>query len=89
MGMVSGRLFAGQNTNVTTTAARLHASQSCRQVLVQNDPANAGNLLVGSVDAQHVIVKPSQSITINITAVSEVYVKMSTGTGTVNWLASE
>ena len=89
MSFVSGRLFSGQNTGVTTSAARLHASQSCRQVLVQNDPGNSVNLLIGDVDGQYIIVKPSQSISINIISVSEIYVKSASGTITVNWLASE
>lgn len=89
MAYVSGRLFAGQKTGITTTASQLHASQVCREVLIQSDSSNAGNILVGNVDGQHIILTPGQSITLPIFSLSLIYVKTSTGTGSVNWIARD
>ena len=90
MSYTSGRLFAGEKTGITGTAVQLATDQSnCREVLVQNDPDNAGNLLVGNSTAQEVTLTPGQSITIPIISLSLIWVKMSTGTGTANWLARD
>lgn len=89
MAYVSGRVFGGQKTGLTTSPEALHSTQACREVLVQNDSANAGNLIIGSATAQYVALTPGQSMTIPVVSLSLIYVKMSTGTGTVNWLARD
>lgn len=89
MSYVSGRVFAGQKTGLTTTPETLHATQACREVLIQNDAANAGNLLIGNASGQYVAITPGQSITFPIFSLSLIYVKMSAGTGTVNWIARD
>lgn len=89
MAYVSGRVFAGQKTGLGTTAEPIHPTQVCREVLVQNDSGNAGNLIVGNNLAQYVALTPGQSITLPVFSLSLVYVKMSAGTGTVNWLARD
>lgn len=89
MGYVSGRVYAGQKTGVTSSAVQLHATQACREVIIQNDTNNGGNLIVGDSLAQYMSLTPGQSITIPIISLSLIYVKMSAGTGTVNWLARD
>lgn len=89
MAYVSGRVFAGQKTGLTVAPEVLHATQVCREVLIQNDAANAGNLIVGSATSQYVALTPGQSITLPVFSLSLIYVKMSAGTGTVNWLARD
>lgn len=89
MAYVSGRVFAGQKTGLGTTAEVLHPTQACREVLIQNDATNAGNVLVGNSSAQYVVLTPGQSITLPVVSLNLIYVKMSAGTGTVNWLARD
>jgi len=89
MAYVSGRVFAGQKTGITTSAVQLDLTQNCREVLIQNDAANAGNLLIGNVSGQYVAITPGQSITFPVISLNLIYVKMSVGTGTVNWLARD
>jgi hypothetical protein len=89
MAYVSGRVFAGQKTSLGTTAEALHPTQACREVLIQNDLANTTNLIIGSALAQYVALIPGQSITLPVVSLNLIYVKMSSGTGTVNWVARD
>jgi hypothetical protein len=78
---IAGQLAA------TTTAAAL-GSQVCIAVLVQNDPGNSVNVLIGNSTAQYVALQPGQCITIPCSNVSEIYAKTASSTGNVNWLAT-
>lgn len=91
MSYVSGRLFTGQKTGITITASQLGAGtlSNVREVMIQADSANAGNLLVGTVDNQYVTLSPGQAITLPIISLTLIYVKMSSGTGIANWLARD
>lgn len=89
MSYVSGRVHAGRKVGLTTVAEAVHPTQVCREVLIQNDAANAGNLIIGNTVEQWVALTPGQSITLPIFSLSLIYIKMSTGTGTVNWLARD
>ena len=90
MSYVSGRLYAGEKTGITVTAAALSTtSPNIREALIQSDPSNTTNMLIGNVDAQEVVLTPGQSITIPIISLSLVYVKMASGTGTANWIARD
>lgn len=90
MSYVSGRLFAGEKTGIDTNAGALSTTTTgIREVLVQSDPANTTNLLVGNSTAQEVVLTPGQSITIPICSLSLIYVKMASGTGVANWLARD
>ena len=90
MAYTSGRLWAGEKTGIDTTAGPISTtSNNMREALIQADPGNTTNLLVGNVDAQEVVLTPGQSITIPIVSLSLVYVKMASGTGTVNWLSRD
>lgn len=77
---VSGTLAA------TITAAAL-GSQPCIAVMVQADPGNGTNVLVGGSAAQNFVLQSGKSICIPCGNVSEIYAKMSSSTGNVNWLA--
>lgn len=86
----SGRLFAGSLTGITSTAVAIATDQpNQREVIVQSDPANTTNLLVGNSLTQKVVLTPGQSINIPIISLSLIFVKMASGTGTVNWLARD
>lgn len=89
MAYVSGRLAAG-TTNATTTAVPVSTTTiNIRECIVQSDPANTTNLLVGTVLAQPIVLTPGQSITVPVISLSLIYVKMASGTGTVNWLVRD
>jgi len=90
MSYTSGRLFAGEKTGIDTTAGAISTtSYNIREVLIQADPSNTTNLLVGNSTAQEVVLTPGQSITIPIISLSLIYVKMASGTGIVNWIARD
>lgn len=90
MSYVSGRLFAGKKTGITDTAVVVKAAaEGIREVLIQSDPANTTNVLIGNATSQEIVLTPGQSITIPIHSLSLVFAKMSSGTGTVNWLARD
>lgn len=90
MAYTSGRLYSGEKTDVSTTAAAISTtSANIREALIQADPTNTTNVLVGSSTAQEVVLAPGQSITIPIISLSLVFVKMASGTGIVNWLARD
>ena len=90
MAYVSGRLYAGERTGITTTAVQVSTTEkNIREALIQADPSNTTNVLIGNVDAQEVVLTPGQSITIPIISLSLVYVKMASGTGITNYLARD
>jgi hypothetical protein len=90
MAYTSGRLYAGETTGVTVTAVAVSSTTAAiREALIQADPTNTTNVLVGNATAQEVVLTPGQSITIPIFSLSLVYVKMASGTGVVNWLARD
>ena len=90
MSYVSGRLYAGEKTGITTTAGALSTTtNNIREALIQSDPANTTNVLVGNSSAQEVVLTPGQSITIPIISLSLIFVKMASGTGVTNWLARD
>ena len=83
----SSALYDGQNANVTTAAAALGASQACTEVLIQADPTNSANVLVGSATSQHTVLQAGQSMSIQAGNVNLIYVAAVTGTQKVNYLA--
>ena len=90
MAYTSGRLYAGEKTGITVTAGAISTTtNNIREVLIQSDPTNTTNMLVGNADSQEVVLTPGQSITIPIISLSLVYVKMASSTGTVNWIARD
>ena len=62
---------------------------NCREALIQSDPTNTTNMLVGNVDGQYVVLTPGQSFTIPIVSLRLVYVKMASLTGTCNYIARD
>lgn len=90
MAYVSGRLFAGEKTGINGTAVQVSTTTAnIREALIQSDPSNTTNLLVGNVTAQELVLTPGQSVTIPIISLSLIWVKMGSGTGTLNWLARD
>jgi hypothetical protein len=78
---VSGTLAA------TTVAASL-GSQACSSVRVQADPGNSTNVLIGNSTNQFYALKPDDNVVINCSNVSQIWAKMASATGNVNWIAT-
>ncbi len=89
MAYVSGRLFTGQISGITTSPQQLDNFQNCREVMIQASPTNVGNLIVGNVLNQYITLTPGQAITLPIISLTLIYIRMSAGTGVANWLARD
>lgn len=87
----SYKLYTGQVAGLTTVAARLavEPQASIREVVIQADPANTTNVLVGTGVAQYLVLVPGQGLSIPMNNLTTIYIKMASGTGTVNWLARD
>ena len=74
---------------VTTSALALNSGTgvACSEVLVQNDPGSANIVLVGNSTAQAISLAIGEAINIEVTNIAAVYVKVASGSATVNWLA--
>ena len=87
MAYISSAILAGQKTGVTVTAVQVSStSRPAQEVLIQSDPANTTNVLVGDSDTQVVVLTPGQSLTVPINTLSLIWVKMASLTGVVNWM---
>lgn len=86
--MGSNNLKVGSKTGVTTSAVVLGAD-SVREVIVQADPANTTNVLVGSSSAQPYVLEPGKDVTLRVLNVDKVYVKAASGTVNVNYIGRD
>lgn len=90
MAYTSGRLYAGEKTGITVTPVAISTtSENMREAIVQADPSNTTNVLIGNATAQEVVLTPGQAINIPVISLSLIFVKMASGTGIVNWLARD
>jgi len=90
----SSQLYTGQVTGLGATAQPLvtQASNhpSIREVMVQADPDNTTDALVGNASAQYIKLVPGQGFAIPINNLYSIYVRMeSATTGTVSWFARD
>jgi len=79
-------LFAGTLTT-STTATVLAASQPVFEVLVQSDPDNTVDILVGTRQAQVIQLKPGQALTIPTSNLDRVYATAASSTPVLNYIA--
>jgi len=89
MAYTSGRLFAGQASLTTVAAAISSSSSNIREAIIQSDPTNTTNVLIGNATSQYIVLTPGQAITIPVISLSLIYAKMASSTGTVNWLGRD
>lgn len=90
MAYTSGRVFAGRKTGIDTNPGPVSTNEfNCREVLIQSDPANTTNMLVGNSTAQYVVLEPGQAFTLPVISLSLIYVKMVSSTGTCNYIARD
>lgn len=84
---VGSQLTTGTNSSITTTATPLTTTQSTgREVIVQADPANAANVLIGGQAGQTVVLVAGASLALDWTDISTIWVKSASGTMTANWM---
>ena len=81
----SATLYAG-TTTLSTTGAAIAGSQAVREVLLQNDPDNSVDILVGSSSAQTIQLRPGDVLILAVANLATVYAKAVSGTATVNYL---
>lgn len=81
----SATLYPG-TLATSTSAAALASSQAVREVLLQNDPDNTVDILVGNTTAQTIQLKPGWSVTIPVSNLATVFAKSVSGTPTLNYL---
>lgn len=83
-----GTPTAGTKSLTTTAAAALSASQACKQVLVQNLPANTVDVLIGDSSSQTIRLRPGDSIVLPVSNVNLIYgANASSTTQSVAWLS--
>jgi hypothetical protein len=84
---VGTQLTTGTNSGITTTATPLTTTPSTgREVVVQADPANGANVLVGGQAAQNIVLVAGAALALDWTDVSTIWAKSATGSMTVNWM---
>ena len=86
---IPSAILAGVQTG-TTIAAGLNngVSQVCSEVIVQNQPINAINVLVGNQSLQAFHLTPDASLVIAIDNVNKIYIKTPSGSSVISWMAS-
>ena len=82
----SGRFTAEGTNTLSTTAESLASSAVTWECLVQNDPDNTVDFLVGDSTAQTIQLSPGQSITLPIQDVSLIWADAVSGTPVANYL---
>lgn len=80
-----GTPTAGQLA-ATNVAAAIGASATTTLVLIQSDPGNTPDVLVGDSSNQYIRLTPGQSVVLPVTNIALVYAKTASSTGNVNWL---
>lgn len=78
-------LFAG--SVVAGVSEQALGTQPCRTVFLQCDPASAANVIVGPSGRQAFVLRPGDSIQLDVIDVSLVYCRAPAGAPAVNWLA--
>lgn len=67
------------------TAASL-GDHKCVGVLLQSDPDNTDDILIGNVDSQSMQLTPGQSFSLTVENTSIIYAKSVSGTPDLNYL---
>jgi hypothetical protein len=75
-----------QDAAVTTTPAAL-PSQVCNQAIIQADPGNTDNVLLGDSSNQYYVLQAGKAIALPCSNVNQLYRKSASGTQKVNILA--
>lgn len=84
----SATLYAGTNA-LTTTEETLAGSQAVSEVLIQADPTNSADVLIGISGTLPIRLGAGGAISLPVNNLNLVYVKMASGTGNVFYLGRD
>lgn len=76
----------GQGTVTCTSSAQALPATQGAELLVQADPSNTTNVLVGNQQGQPIVLQPGDSVTLSVFNANLVYVKAASGSPVANWL---
>ena len=84
MGSYRPDVLTGETLGLTTSAAAL-ADIKCVAVILQSEPDNTDDILIGDTGAQTIQLTPGQSWAFDIRNTIKVFAKSVTGTPTLNY----
>jgi hypothetical protein len=79
-------LLGGTLAVTTVAAALVEVSTPVQNVLIQNDIASANDVYIGNATSQPIVLQPGNDITVEIDNLTKIFVKVLTGSGTINYL---
>ena len=89
--MGSGAPYAGDMTagtiSVTETAAVISTSVPCVGVILQADPDNGADIMIGDASSQPVQLQPGASISLPIRNLALIWADSASGTLALNYIA--
>lgn len=76
-------------TSITTTASiQVHSNTACKMAILQNDPDNTNDMLIGTSGAESIQLVPGQSLSLPVSNLNLLYAKnTSSSTQTLNWIS--
>ena len=84
---IEGSLALYSSQVTATTSPTPLPAQACSELVVQSDPGNTVNVLVGNNSSQYVVLEPGDSITLCVSNANLVYHKATSASATLNILA--
>lgn len=82
----AGASSGGDGTNAAIGVAAVQlAAQACRQVVIQADPNNTAQVLVGLSNTPRVVLEAGDSLALPVANLNQVWAQAASGVQTVNW----
>jgi hypothetical protein len=85
MSLSSGDNPQSGTVALTATPGAL-TSQVCSVALIQADPGNTVNIVIGSSTTQKFVLQPGQSVSVPCSNLNQIYAATVSSTGNLNWL---
>ena len=82
----SGPIQAGTTSTSTSAAAIVSSSTPCRAVVLQSDPDNTTDILIGDAASQVIQLTPGQSISLRVDNLNKVWADAVSGTPDLRWI---
>ncbi len=81
-------LDCGTLASINTTLPLIAEGRNCLEVIVQADPNNTANVVLGDALVQCYVLEPGATLTIPIRHINKIFVRFpSDTTQRVNWIA--
>jgi hypothetical protein len=78
-----------ESTAVAAALPGRDTGHALRELLVQADPDNTDNLLIGNEDAQSIVLQPGDDITLALENPGSLFHKAASGTQTLRYLGRD